>query len=300
MEFQVVGDLHFSNGTYAKYDFSTLLIATKPFLITTGDIISPTSISAYNFYMYCAKNWEKTYIIMGNQEYETRTVYFHMTMKKHFTLMKSLLDCINTEIGTEKLIFIQNNFVDIPDHSLRIAALTLWADGTVKRLLKTDEVLTMGFSDKNTRIDGAKIRTETEATPERAGSTNTMSLPVISWNPVQYAGEEDCLIRASITDDDLKILQEEDTTFLTKMVSECSEKMYKLLVCSHYIPTTLIKKESPIIEQENEFPINFFCRDMSSFFQEPIVAWVCGHVHLEQTVIINNIPIYINNKTITI
>jgi hypothetical protein len=269
MEFQVAGDLHFTPNSRIT-DFSTLLPPTKPFLITTGDIVQPSSEACYVFYTHCAKNWEKTYIVMGNQEYECRHKIFQQTMQKQFSLMLQLIAHINSEVGCERLICIHNTFVDLPEHSLRIAGLTLWANGTHRPFLKKD------MREQSTQYTNDIYRGR--------------SL-IDSWIPLNYTSIPASY--SSISNEDLIELQKKDIEFLDRMIHETVEKGYKLLVCSHYVPTVLIKTD-------NEHHIEFFSRDIREKIQSPIIAWVCGHVHLEQTVVINNIPIYVNVPSIVL
>jgi hypothetical protein len=167
----------------------------------------------------------------------------------------------------------------------------LWANGTRIYLLKKDERKESEVYTDISVVNGFY-------TAKNENCTYAGASPVDSWSPFKYANIPASYF--SISNEDLLELQKKDTEFLDRMIHETKEKGYKLLVCSHYVPTTLIKKESPIIPAENEFPIDFFCRDVSEKIQSPIVAWVCGHVHLEQTVIVNNIPIYVNVPSIVV
>jgi hypothetical protein len=295
--FQVAGDYHFFLHSPEKTDFSDLITPSERFLLTTGDIIQPYNENAYNFYSYCAKNWEKTYVMMGNQEYENSHQVFQSTMIEQYRLMKNLVDHINTEMGEVKLVFIQNTYVDLPEYSLRIIGLTLWAPKSNRQYLKGP---TLGFSKFTTALkEGDMYRLTYPGTSSKAGGGAVLRQVIKSWMPLDYK-DNYTEVYESITVEDIKILQENDSSFLTKMIQESQEKNYKLLVCSHYIPTPDIKKESPIITSENEFPLDFFCRDIRTTVQSPIVAWVCGHVHFEQTAYIGSIPIYINTPKITI
>ena len=286
----MIGDLH-KYSEKIDNDFSKSIIPTKPYLLTTGDIIQPYAYSAYNFYSYCAKNWEKTYVMMGNQEYESHLDAFNYTMDQQFELMKQLIDRINQEVGSERLVFIQNGFVDIPEMSLRIIGLTLWANGARIDILKKNSVI----EDPSRRVE---FLGELYLLHTSQGSSGSPAIPITSWTPLKKAVEP--ILYESITKDDLADLQTKDTEFLSRMIAETSQKQYRLLVCSHYIPTLNIKKESPIIKNENVFSLDFFCRDMSEFINSPIIAWVCGHVHLEQTIIVNNIPVYVNVELLVI
>jgi hypothetical protein len=290
MEFQVAGDLHVQPGSSIK-DFSTILSPNKPFLLTTGDIVQPYSQTCYTFYTYCATNWDKTYIIMGNQEYECTSRVFHQTMQKQFELMLQLIAHINSEVGSERLVCIHDTFIDLPEHSLRIAGLTLWADKTRTSQLKKD-VLKEGETYTDVRVMNGSFTVKHKKGEYGGGAS------VDSWSPFKYATLP--ALYSSIEDEDLIELQKKDIEFIDRMIHETTEKGYRLLICSHYVPTTLIKKESPIISSENEFPIDFFCRDVIEKIKSPIVAWVCGHVHLEQTVIVNSIPIYVNVPSIVV
>lgn len=304
MRFQIIGDCHFHEYTTNKSDFSDIIIPNAPFLLTTGDIIQPISKMAYNFYSYCAKNWEKTYIMMGNQEYESTNMFLKYTMNELEDLMINLIYHINTEVGSERLVFIQNTFVDFPDESLRIIGLTLWAnksniiniinkkDGINSRIKRAEiknNNMFSGVMSVKSDISGVSI----------ADTSYFLPLSVKSWAPFEYRNDLSSNY-IGITKDDLKNLQEKDEEFLKQMIVESEKKGYKLLVSSHYIPTYLIKKESPIVPQEHNFPSDFFSRDMSNYIKSPIVAWICGHVHLEQIVTINTIPIYVNCQELTI
>lgn len=297
ISFQVAGDYHFHPSLSEKKEFSDLITPSERFLLTTGDIVQPYSKNAYNFYSYCAKNWEKTYVMMGNQEYENSQEIFQSTMMEHCRLMKNLVDHINIELGEVKLVFIQNTYIDLPEYSLRIIGLTLWARESNCRYLKGP---TLGFNKFTTALkDGDMYRLTYPGNSDKAGGGACIKQVIKSWMPLEYKDNYN-EVYESISVEDIKILQENDSVFLSKMMQESQEKNYKLIVCSHYIPTPDIKKESPIVLPENEFSIDFFCRDIRTVVQSPIVAWVCGHVHLEQTVHIGSIPIYINTPKITI
>ena len=222
---------------------------------------------------------------MGNQEYECHQRVFHQTMQKQLELMVQLIGRINNEAGSERLVFIHDTFADLPEHSLRIAGLTLWTDKTDITLLRKN-VPTGGEVFTNFEINGTGFNITTDR-----GCFGGWR-PIKSWVPVDQVDAPAAY--DNLTIDDLVELQKNDTEFLRRMIRETKEKGYGLLVCSHFVPTHLIKKESPIITSENEFPIDFFCRDVSQYLQPPIVAWICGHVHFEQTVIVNDIPVYVN------
>ena len=289
MEFQVVGDLH-ETSEIVNNDFSRF-VPTKPYLLTSGDIIQPYAYSAYNFYSYCAKNWQKTYVMMGNQEYESHLHAFNYTMEQQFELMKQLIHRINQEVGSERLVFIQNGFVDIPEMSLRIIGLTLWSDGARIDILKKNNVIE--DPTRRVTIEGQQYSLHT-----LEGSSGGQYVPITSWTPLEYASEP--ILYEPIAKNDLIDLQIKDSEFLSRMIAETIQKQYRLLVCSHFIPTLNIKKESPIIKNENDFSYDFFCRDMTEFIKSPIIAWVCGHVHLEQTIVVNDIPVYVNIESIVI
>uniref|UniRef100_A0A6C0AJD6 Calcineurin-like phosphoesterase domain-containing protein n=1 Tax=viral metagenome TaxID=1070528 RepID=A0A6C0AJD6_9ZZZZ len=296
MEFQVVGDVHFSPYFESKVDFSDVINPTKRLLLTTGDIIQPYSQTAYNFYMYCAKNWERTYVMMGNQEHESTNNVFHYSMDEMVILMNNLIDRINHDIGSKKLIFIQNTFFDISEESVRIVGLTLWADGAIRNQLRsttlTDSMVqTISFDDKTFR---AQIMSG-----NGNGASGMMGpLLVSSWLPFEYHKNTEKAY-STLSYEDLTVLQNREMNFLRDMCQEASALGYKVIVCSHYVPTESIRKESPIISVENDFPISFFCKNVEHMIRSPIAAWVCGHVHLEQTVYVNDIPVYVNSTGFT-
>jgi hypothetical protein len=297
MEFQVGGDYHFTENSFKELPLK--MIAKN--LILTGDSVFSCTTSAYDFYKYCAQNWEKVYIIMGNQEYETLRDTFPFSMEFQYECTRYLVDLINKEEGAEKLIFIQNSYVDLPEYGLRIMGITLWADGADRSVLKkrviTDKTMPIYEFKKE---EGMLIYEYNKNLSHTQSKTHSINCFLFSKRPMPDFKDNPFIIDPavryqSLSCEDLASLQEKETLFLEKMIEESKEKGYKLLVCSHYCPTLKIKEESPIIRDWSDtFPYSYFSRDMSTYIKEPICAWVCGHVHREQVVEERDVPIYIN------
>ena len=85
--------------------------------------------------------------------------------------------------------------------------------------------------------------------------------------------------------------------FIQQMMNECKLKNLRLIMCSHYIPTKNIPDVGSFIIQKYDL-YDYLGRDFD--IKEPIIAWICGHVHKQQTIIINDIPIYINQDRVIV
>lgn len=302
MFFQVAGDYHIVGDEDRFFDPSTYV---KPmpgceYLICTGDIIQPYFKRSYDFYMYCAKNWKKTFIIMGNQEYESAAYLLPISMDYHKACMNHLIERINKELGEPRLVFIQHNFIDLPELKLRIAGLTLWADGTsmhnLKKSVNQDKIaytlkLEGGRLEFDTNLERSYVR------PIRYRSTNYNlheGRPIHTDDPFDQTERR----AITITKSDLKDLQEKDTLFLKKMITDTKEKGYRLLMVSHFIPTTNILEESPNVQNYiDPFPFHEYCQDVMPLLDENVCAWVCGHIHREQ---VADTKVFINCERISV
>jgi hypothetical protein len=269
-EFQIAGDFHFFVGSNQPFQPSMLPPRAK-YLIVTGDIIQPYTKEAFSFYTHCAKNWEKTFIVMGNQEYEASAHLFPFSMEYHEAYMRHMINIVDKE----KLVLLQRDFVDLP--GLRVAGLTLWVDGTnLMNLRKTvnvprNYVLTEG--ETCTFTTNLNLR----FTPPYTRSTNEFSFHEHGHPGVNPFNETTSDLR--ISQEDLQEMQKKDTEFVERMM-ECKTP---LLMISHYIPTLDVIPESPVVSSYvDPFPFTEYCRDMSQYLKPPICAWVCGHIHHEQ------------------
>jgi hypothetical protein len=152
------GDYHFSVRFQQHIGgFETQLTPSAPFLILTGDIFHTPSPFVRPFLMYCAKNWQKVFVVMGNQEYEIPSDVFKQSvpqygpildqvwsMSDHERIMKDAIADVNKAVGDEVLVWCTNTYYDIGD--LRIAGVCLWADDYKSSLF--DGGVIMGSQEK--------------------------------------------------------------------------------------------------------------------------------------------------------
>jgi hypothetical protein len=286
--FQIVGDLHFYLGSGRPFQPSMLKAQAK-YLLVTGDITQPYTKEAFSFYGHCAKNWQKTFIAMGNQEYESAGSYYPFPMDYSEAYMRHLVKIINTECGEERLFFVQHDFVELPELRLRIAGLTLWADGTqLATLRKTVQIPNKTYSF-NLEEDRCTLTLNMNLKHFKPYSitTNEFSIherghPLGVRNP--FDGDTSVSV-IKITQTDLKEMQAKDTKFVERMIAECLENDYRLLMVSHFVPTLDVKPETLAVNNYIDlFPYEEFCRDMTNYLKSPICAWVCGHIHEEQII----------------
>jgi hypothetical protein len=281
--FQIIGDLHMSIGIAQPIDLPK---PTAKYLIITGDIIQAYIKPAWIFYTHCAAHWEKTFIVMGNQEYESPQNLFPISMEYHEAYMRYMIQCINRQYG-DKLVVLQREFVDLPDLNIRIAGLTLWADdANLENLRKTVSTPKTTYSlteEEDTCI--LRWNLNLHFVKPSLWKTTEFSLyekgqPPNIRNPFDGDGS---FSDVRISQDDLRDLQAKDTAFVERMLLECEQSGQQLIMVSHYIPTFDIIPESPVVfNYVDPFPFTKFCRDMSRHVRSPICAWVCGHIHLKQ------------------
>lgn len=285
--FQIAGDFHYYLDSNQEFDPSILV--PKPdvdYLIVTGDIAQAYTKNAVDFYTHCAKNWKKTFIVLGNQEYEAAGYLFPIPMDYHEAYMRHLISQLNTVHG-ERLQLIQRDFIDLPELQLRIAGLTLWPDGTTLRMLRktverpnTNYSLTMEESkcvfryNQNLQFTRPAIRQTDEFVIHEYGHPPGVRNPFNGDTTVSAI---------QLDTSDLTKLQTDDSLFIEKMISECEQNGYRLLMVSHFIPTLNVIPESPVVQNYiDPFPYHEHCRDMTKYLKSPICAWVCGHIHHEQ------------------
>jgi len=286
--FQIVGDLHFYLGSKRPFQPSMLEpLAGANYLLVTGDITQPYTKEAFSFYGHCAKNWKKTFIVMGNQEYESAGYYYPFTMDYSEAYMRHLIKIINAEYSEEKLVFIQHDFVELPELQLRVAGLTLWANGTRletlrKTLLKPNNTYSFSLEEDqcsltlNMKLKHFKsyVLTTDEFSIHEKGNPDGVRNPFDNDGSVSVS---------KINQEDLVKLQKKDTEFVEQMITECLDKGYRLMMVSHFVPTLDVLPETLAVNNYiDPFPYEEFCRDMTKYLKEPICAWICGHIHEEQ------------------
>ena len=278
--FQIIGDLHLYVGSNRP---PPTPLPTAKYLIITGDIIQPYTNQAFAFYTHCAKNWERTFIIMGNQEYEASAHMFPFSMEYHEAYMRHLIQSIDSR----KLVFIQNGFAELPELNLRIAGLTLWTDGAQTTNLRktTRRPKTYSLTQEGDTCV-FKSNLNLRFTQPVTQKTNEFSFSTHGHPPgVRNPFEDDGCSDVQISQDDLRDIQSKEAAFVEKMIAECKDSGYALLVVSHFIPTMNVIPESPNVSNYiDPFPFNEYCRDMTQYLNSPICAWVCGHIHHEQKV----------------
>jgi hypothetical protein len=287
MRFQVAGDYHISGLQQEKPDYTKYIVPKEKYLVTVGDIGQVYIEKVFGLYEYFAANWEKTFIIMGNAEYEMFWTGLSFTTETCENLMKQMIASINKALGAEKLVLIHHGFVDFPEECIRLAGLTLWSNGTNRSRLFTESDLP---NDCTLRIVDDRILYTNP--PEVTYELNS------KWNAT-FTVQNTIGKRVSLTMEGLKALQEKEDAFLSSMIDECNTLNYELILVSHYLPTK--KLENTGVFNKDRFDgdlYDYLARDKEEIFTPPIKAWICGHVHGKQKLLINNIPIYVNWDTV--
>jgi hypothetical protein len=79
-------------------------------------------------------------------------------------------------------------------------------------------------------------------------------------------------------------MQAKDTEFIERMIADCEQNGYRLMMVSHFIPTLDVIPETLAVSNYiDPFPYEDFCRDMTKYLKKRICAWICGHIHEKQT-----------------
>jgi len=201
--------------------------------------------------------------------------------------MRHLIKIINAECGEEKLFFVQHDFVELPELQLRVAGLTLWANGTnLTTLRKTVLKPNKTYSFK-TEVEMCSLTLNMNLKRFKSYTLTTDEFSIHekgSPDGVRNPFDGDTSVSVSkITQKDLKELQNKDTEFVERMIAECLDKGYRLMMVSHFVPTLGVLPETLAVNNYIDlFPYEEFCRDMTKYLKEPICAWICGHIHEEQ------------------
>jgi len=134
---------------------------------------------------------------------------------------------------------------------------------------------------------------------------NIRILGTILWSKIHPT--EEYIIKSSISDY-IKIYQDKDKTkgnitpqiincfhqkhvnWLTSEIEKGKMDNQKLIIVTHHLPYFSLIPTLYQFARNN----SSFASDLSYLFQEPIVFWICGHVHYRKTKKINDIPVYIN------
>jgi len=285
----VAGDYHMGGIQTNKLDYTKYIVPNEKYLVTVGDIGQPYLEKVYGLYEYFAAGWEKTFIIMGNAEYEMFWSGLSFTMETCEDLMRQMVLAINKAAGSERLVLIHNGFIDFPEEGVRLAGLTLWSNGAHRGRLFIESDLP---NDCTLRIVEDRILYTNP--PEITYELNTKW--ILTMNVKDTSGK-----RIPLSLEGLKKIQEKEDAFLSLMIEDCKHLNYKLIIVSHYLPTK--KLENTGIFKEENFGSDLYtylAREKDELFVSPLIAWICGHVHGTQKLSINNIPVYVNWDTLTI
>jgi len=289
MEFQTFGDSHM------RIDQLQLPEPTAPYLIITGDNSYLDSPLTYDFYLHCARNWKKVLVTLGNQEYERLMSWFPLSMKEHETLFKIMFSKINSIVGSEVLILIQNDIYDFPDTDLRFIGLTYWPKLFTYRQLYL-----------NTEIPQTYLFLSLEGT---ALHTRRVVRIPIDWHekipdfldehPYPYASYMDFLTlqgmyateKRFMVESDYEKLRADEDTFLNTALNTSR----RCVIVTHCAPTHDLRL---MTTRDGRDMTDYFTRNGESRFNPPLTAWICGHLHIPQIKSINSIPLYVNIKSL--
>ena len=94
-----------------------------------------------------------------------------------------------------------------------------------------------------------------------------------------------------------KAIQAAEHAFLTSVIEDSKAQGKRLVIASHFMPSNRIQAslygEYKSMSPET-YPFSGFCTPKEEMFTDPLVAWICGHVHHEMTFKIEGIPLYVN------
>ena len=291
-EFQWGGDYHFSHHHYKK-KFEYYLKPICKNLILTGDTAHATSYINYAFLSYVAKNWDRVYIIMGNQEYEYCDPAERYSFEACENAMKNTIRAINNQYNEEKLIFIQNTYYDIPDTDIRLIGAVLWSNHTYLGTISKDIESSVELTTYKTKFiskeeNWYEIRDKSlplQHFKQREPFPYTLDNPL----PVLNCFDNPAIQQVVMQSDDFELVHKRELAFLREMVT-CTNK--RIILISHYIP------------EYYNFPSGiggifddpeFLCTNTEEIIQSPIVACIAGHAHRKVNFINkNNVPIYVN------
>jgi hypothetical protein len=269
-EFQIGGDYH-EGRPFSDADLTKLPKPTCDNIILIGDVGTPYLKSSLTTYKYFANNWKKVYIVMGNAEHECFWRFLQISVEAHVQIMKDMIRAINNQIGEERLILLHHSYVDFP--KFRLAGCTFWSSGARKNPLFTE----IGRSDALITYENGYLSYNIK---------DKIPWPIELPLPSAYSSRP-------FSSEDLEEIQKKEELFIQQMMDECKTKNVRLVMCSHYIPTKKIPDIGSFIIQNYDL-YDYLGRDFD--IRDPIVAWICGHVHKQQTIFINDIPIYINQE----
>jgi Icc-related predicted phosphoesterase len=74
--------------------------------------------------------------------------------------------------------------------------------------------------------------------------------------------------------------------YLKDEILLAKQQSKKLIICTHYSPTMKLIKRTDIDY--------LFAGELDYLIDDPVIAWISGHSHYNNTVIINNIPVTMN------
>jgi hypothetical protein len=282
MEFQTFADRHMR-------DKLELPQPIAPHLIITGDNTFLSSPLTYTLYMHCAQNWKKVLVVLGNQEYERLNPTYPLSMKEHDALFTTMFSKINSIVGSDVLILLQNNVYDFPGTDLRFIGLTYWPKlYSYKQLYVTTEILR---NDLFVTLDSDTLYMR--QVPNIPIGWPTQVPDTLHSIPYPYSYTDFSVIqqfystsKRGMTESDYKTMQSDEDSFLDSAMNTTR----RCVVVTHCAPI----RDLQLMTTNEANAVEYFTRDGESRFNPPLTAWVCGHVHIPQTVYVNLIPLYVN------
>jgi len=293
-DFQWGGDYHFSHENYRK-KFEYYLKPICKNLILTGDNTHATSYTNYTFLSYVAKNWEKVYIIMGNQEYEYCDPAERYSFEACENAMKNTIKVINSTYNEDKLILVQDTYYDIPNTDIRLIGAVLWSKnaylGTISKDIDNSAELTT-YKNKYTNKEGNWYEIKDKFLPLQHFKQRE-PFPYILENPLPVVNSFDnpAIQQVVMLKEDIEVIHQKELSFLREMLT-CTNK--RIILISHYVPEYYNFPNDNVGIFDD---IEFLCTNTEGIIQAPIIACIAGHAHRKVNFINkNNVPIYVNWK----
>jgi predicted phosphohydrolase len=89
--------------------------------------------------------------------------------------------------------------------------------------------------------------------------------------------------------EDAHILHEQATQSLKRAILEAKVRKKKLIVLTHHAPLDLMN--GPYLNEEKA---SAYATDLSRYFEDPVIGWLCGHTHQNIRLLQNGIPCMAN------
>jgi hypothetical protein len=288
MEFQTFGDAHM------RIDQLELPQPIAPYLIITGDNTFLDSPLTYDFYLHCARNWKKVLVTLGNQEYERMNLWIPLSMQDHETLFKLMFSKINSIVGSEVLILIQNNIYDFPDTDFRFIGLTYWPTMYPSKQLYMNSNLPetqLSITLEGDILHSRRIQNIPPDWPVQLPDYLNSAAYPYTYTDFSLLQKLYATKKRPMQEVDYGKLKEDEDSFLDVALNTTR----RCVVVTHCAPSQDLQLMS---SDDVEYRREFFTRDGDSRFTNPLVAWICGHLHVPQIKYINTIPLYVNVKSL--